>query len=212
MAQRDSGATKREILKAVGRVLEREGFRGLGINAIAKEAGVGKPLIYRYFGGLPQLLEEFGHDADFWLGLDELLAETERETGGVHPTTYGDTMRIVLLCYARILRRRPMMQELLASELTAPAELIEPLAKARRDRAFEALLDFMGDIKPDEGVDANAIFGLLLAGVQYLTLRSRISDDYWGVPLQTDEDWARYEKAINHVASQVFEGKQKSNK
>ena len=39
MAQRDAEATKQAILDAVGRVLARDGFSGLGINAIAKEAG-----------------------------------------------------------------------------------------------------------------------------------------------------------------------------
>ncbi len=204
MAQRDSETTKRNILKAVGRVLERDGFRGLGINAIAKEAAVGKPLIYRYFGGMPQLLEEFGRDADFWLGLDELLVEAQRETKGSRPDTYAETMRLVLICYARILRRRPLLLEILASELTAPNELVAPLAKARRDRATEALLEFMGDIKPDPNIDASAIFAVLLAGTQYLVLRGRVSNDYWGVPLHSDEEWDRVENAISHIASQVF--------
>ena len=204
MAQRDSQTTKQNIVNAVGRVLERDGFRGLGINAIAKEAAVGKPLIYRYFGGMPQLLEEFGKDADYWMGLDDMLAEADRETGGVHPESFAETMRLVLLCYARILRSRPLLQEVMASELTAATELVEPLATARRDRAREALTDFMGDIQWPKDFDGNATFAILLAGVQYLTLRRRVSEHYWGVPLQTEEDWDRFEKAVGRIADLAF--------
>ena len=204
MSQRDSETTKQNILHAVGRVLERDGFRGLGINAIAKEASVGKPLIYRYFGGMPQLLEEFGKDADYWLGLDDMLAEADKETGGQHPETFEETMRLVLLVYARILRSRPLLQEVMASELTAPPELVEPLSIARRDRAREALLDFMGDIDWPTDYDPTATFAILLAGVQHLILRSRVSEDFWGVPLDSEEGWKRLEDAFLRMADLAF--------
>ena len=204
MAQRDSETTKQNILDAVGRVLERDGFRGLGINAIAKEANVGKPLIYRYFGGMPQLLEEFGKDADFWMGLDDMLYEADQVIGGKRSKVFSENMRLVLIVYARILRSRPLLQEILASELTAPAGLVEPLATARRDRAREALLDFMGDIEWPKDFDATATFAILLAGVQYLTLHTRISEDYWGVPLKTEEDWERFEAAVGRIADLAF--------
>jgi hypothetical protein len=53
---RDRAATEERILAAVGQVLARDGFGAIGVNAIAREAGVDKVLIYRYFGGLPELL------------------------------------------------------------------------------------------------------------------------------------------------------------
>jgi AcrR family transcriptional regulator len=201
---RNSQATRQLILDAVGRVLIRDGFQGLGINAIAKEAGVGKPLIYRYFGGLPPLLEEFGRDADFWLGLDDILAEADRESGGEPPNDYSGLMRLVLLSYTRILRRQPLMQEILASELSAPPELIAPLGTARRDTARAALEDFIGNAKPPEGVDAEAVFAILLAGFMYLSVRHRVEDQFWGIPIETDEEWQRFEKAMTFIVERVF--------
>jgi AcrR family transcriptional regulator len=53
---RDRAATEERILTAVGEVLARDGFAAIGVNAIARQAGVDKVLIYRYFGGLPELL------------------------------------------------------------------------------------------------------------------------------------------------------------
>ena len=47
--------TRRRLISAVGSLLAREGFKGIGVNAVAREAGVDKKLIYRYFDGLPGL-------------------------------------------------------------------------------------------------------------------------------------------------------------
>ncbi|HRW79035.1 MAG TPA: helix-turn-helix domain-containing protein, partial [Candidatus Sabulitectum sp.] len=53
---RDSEKTREAIMDALERILTREGFTGVGVNALAREAGVDKVLIYRYFGSLEGLL------------------------------------------------------------------------------------------------------------------------------------------------------------
>jgi AcrR family transcriptional regulator len=42
--------TKRKLIDAVGEVFPKEGHTGLGVNKVAKQAGVTKKLIYDYFG------------------------------------------------------------------------------------------------------------------------------------------------------------------
>ena len=46
-------ATEDAIIDGFARVLVRDGVSGLGVNALIKEAGVGKKQVYEYFGGLP---------------------------------------------------------------------------------------------------------------------------------------------------------------
>ena len=55
----DKQLTRRKIIDAVGTILAKHGLEKLGINAVAREAGVDKVLIYRYFGGFEQLLKAF---------------------------------------------------------------------------------------------------------------------------------------------------------
>lgn len=73
--ERNREETTARILGAVGEVLARDGFGGIGINAIARQAGVDKVLIYRYFGGLPELLQAWGASGRFWPSVDELLGD-----------------------------------------------------------------------------------------------------------------------------------------
>lgn len=204
MSRRDPTTKKREILDAVERVLTRDGIPGLGVNAIAKEAGVGKPLIYRYFGGLSELMSEFGHDADFWFGQEDVAAEAERMTHGDMPEDFGSLIRLVVLCYARILRQRPILQEVLVSELIAQNVDVKPLAQARREAAKAAIAEFVGEAKPPEGVDAEAVTAILVGAFQYMILRSRIFDDFMGVPIDSDEEWKRCEDAMSFIIDRVL--------
>jgi AcrR family transcriptional regulator len=46
----------RQLLGAAARLMEREGFHGVSMQALADEAGVSVGLIYRYFGGKEDVL------------------------------------------------------------------------------------------------------------------------------------------------------------
>jgi AcrR family transcriptional regulator len=59
-------AKKRRLIQVIGEILDTDGFQGLGVNKVAKRAGMDKVLIYRYFGGLPELVLAFSQTVDFW--------------------------------------------------------------------------------------------------------------------------------------------------
>lgn len=58
--------TKRRLLDAVGDIIKKNGIGGLGVNKVAKKAGVSKILIYRYFGDFEQLIKTYILEKDFW--------------------------------------------------------------------------------------------------------------------------------------------------
>jgi AcrR family transcriptional regulator len=188
-AGRDRGATEERLLAATGRVLARDGFRGLGVNAVAREAGTDKVLVYRYFGGLPGLLEAYARSADFWPGEEELLP------GG--PKLDGDPAAAAAALLARLargLRKRPATLDVLAWELVEPNPLAERTAEAR-ERSGMALLGRLGpELSP--GVDLPAVAAVLSAGLTYLALRSRTAPAWLGVPLQDEAGWRRLERAV----------------
>jgi hypothetical protein len=97
------------------------------------------------------------------------------------------------------------MQEIMASELTAPPELIEPLARARRGAARISTGKFMHGVQPPPAIDADAVYAILLSGFQHLVLRSRVAEDFWGVPLRSEDDWKRLEKAFGLIVHSVFD-------
>ncbi len=179
--------TTREILKAVGALLARAGFRALGVNAVAREAGVDKVLLYRYFGGLPKLLEAFAATTDYWPSDDELLGPPAETAPSL-----AEGAAAVMGRFARALRGRPATLEILLWELFERNELTDALSAARERQGLRLLERIPAAGAP---VDAAAVSAVVAGGLTYLALRARTADAYNGVDLRSEEGWARIRDA-----------------
>lgn len=73
------GAKRDKILKAAGLVLERHGFAGTTIEAIAREAGVDRATVYYYFADKGAIFRDAIHDglSDMVTSLQEVAASNE---------------------------------------------------------------------------------------------------------------------------------------
>lgn len=188
---RDRDATRARLIAAVGALLARRGFTALGVNAVAREAGVDKVLIYRYFGGLSGLIAAFGREGDFWPTSDEL-------TGGDPAAFAGLPLETRLVQFARhfmaAIRQRAVTQEIMAWELVARNELTEELETIRE----AMILDFLDRYFPEirTRIDLQAVTAILGAAVSYLVTRSRHIRRYSGVDLQSRQGWKRLEDAM----------------
>jgi AcrR family transcriptional regulator len=194
---RDRDATRKRILDATGRILSRRGFRGLGINAVAAAAGVDKVLIYRYFGGLPELLDAFARQAEFWPQEAELLRDA--------PASAPGFAAAVLKALLRALLSRPLTQEVLRWELSASNALVGKLAAVREEQGLPVLSRMAVGRRPASGLDVPAIAALLSAGITHLVLRSTSGVTWLGISLQSPAGKRRIERAIDQVVSRVLE-------
>lgn len=196
-APRDSGQTRRKIINAVGHLLATSGFRDLGINSIARQAGVDKVLIYRYFGGLPELLKAFAEESGFWPSPAELQAEV---SANVPAPTEAGHVQDLLIAFGRALRKRQLTQEIMRWELLERNELTDALARHRELQGDELI----SSLERPGGPDLRAIGSLLSAGQMYLILRSKTADVYNGLHLNSEEDWARIEQAIRYLVDALY--------
>lgn len=189
---RDKEETKARILAAVGKLLAESGFKQLGVNAIAREAGVDKVLIYRYFENLPSLLQTFGKEGNYWMTLAELVQD---ETV-VEAESLADWMVLLLKRFLYELQQRPITQEIMRWELLEANELTHELATVRDQMAIESLefLNHKCSFPPDQ--DIPAISAVLIAGIVYLVMRTKVSDTFLGIDFSSPAGWERIEKAI----------------
>ena len=123
--------TEARLIEAVGQLLASQGTAGLGINAIAREAGVNKALIYRYFESLEGLLKAFGASQNFWPDLEEVL--------GVQPELLlqespARILSQILRNHCEALLKRPLTIELLAQECVSRDALTAILEEIRESR------------------------------------------------------------------------------
>jgi AcrR family transcriptional regulator len=197
---RDREQTMARILAAVGETLSADGFRAIGINSIAKRAGVDKVLIYRYFGGLPELLAAYGKSGAFWPSVEDLLGD-HRDAFFALPL--AERYCRFLEHFIDQLRARPLTLEILAQEVIERNELTAILESEREAWGTQAAAVLGGEeFVRVPGTRGGTI--LLIAGVQYLLLRSRKIRTFGGFDLRSDDGWRALKSEIRAMVSAWF--------
>jgi AcrR family transcriptional regulator len=188
VAPRDRSATRQRILAAVGKVLARDGFSGLGINAVAREAGVDKVLLYRYFGGIEGLLDTWGRS--MVMPPADTRSSTAEGSG-----SDGDRAAAALLRFARAAHGRPEALEVMRWELVEDNVLTRLLADVREEAGLADLRRVGIPRERAAEVDLPAVAAVLTAGLLHLSLRAKTSARWLGVPIRTRSGWSRLERA-----------------
>ncbi len=195
---RDRAATEERILAAVGEVLARDGFAAIGVNAIAREAGVDKVLIYRYFGGLDELLRQWGASGRFWPGVDEMLGSDPQ---AMLALPVHERYAMFFERFIDALRARPLTIEILAAEIVTRNQLTAIL-ETEREQWGEQVEVSIGGADFQKRPQLRGVTLLLVSGVMYLLLRARTIRIFGGLDLRSDEAWAGLKASVRGMALQ----------
>lgn len=181
--------TEEKILEAVGSIIENQGFEKVGINAIATEAGVSKMLIYRYFGGVEELIAQYLIQKDYWANTDAAI---------INPEAVGDSIKSMFRRQVEQLRNDITLKRLYRWELFTDNQNIRQLRNRREEngcRLIKMVSALMGC--PDAQVAALA--SILSASISYLALLESQCQSYNGICLQTDEGWNQLMQGIEII-------------
>ena len=181
--------TEEKILEAVGSIIENQGFEKVGINAIATEAGVSKMLIYRYFGGVEELIAQYLIQKDYWANTDAAI---------INPEAVGDSIKSMFRRQVEQLRNDITLRRLYRWELSTNNQNIRQLRNRREEngcRLIKMVSALMGC--PDAQVAALA--SILSASISYLALLEDQCQSYNGICLQTDEGWNQLMQGIEMI-------------
>ncbi|AMK13004.1 MAG: TetR/AcrR family transcriptional regulator [Pseudodesulfovibrio sp.] len=189
---RNKEITKEKLVKAVGKVIAEVGFQRLGVNQIAREAGVDKKLIYRYFSGLQGLVAEYGRTLEFWPSGEELMGGDSESIRSLPP---NKLFSLFFKRYLRAILRRPLTLEILAWEAIERNDLTRALEENRVRTALE-FFELMDEDPPEE-VDLTALVLIMAGAMNFLAVRSRKHRTLGGVSLQSEEGWKRIEDTVD---------------
>ena len=196
---RDRAQTEKAILRAAKTLLAEQGFQGFGINAVARQAGCDKQLIYRYYGGLDGLVEAIGTELGSWV-----KDKIPEDTGGMFLLTYGDLMERLSLYYLEALREDPLVCRIMAWEVSERSDVVRRLADAR-SKALSLWLDRMkGTLAAPKGVDTAAVNALIFAAIQHLVLSADTAGQFFGQQLKSRKDWDKLVGAVKRVVRGVY--------
>ena len=179
--------TEQRILDAVGTLLLEQGYPAVGINAIARQAGCDKVLIYRYFGGFNELLLAFAETTTLWWEVDEVISETAAECAEI---ALHDFLQTLLNRYVKALESRPLALEIMAWEMSAQNNLTNTLARIRGERGME-LVKRIRSYYQQPNIDIGGILGVFGAAINYLIIRTRKQSQQYKT-----EEWWRLQQTI----------------
>src|SRR5690606_499736 len=155
--------TEQRIMQALEEQILETGMMGVGVNAIAKRAGVSKELIYRYFDGLPGLMMRWMQTQDFWTGRSSMLLDANSDGLSLQQIILN-----MLAAQVDALAKNDALKEIRRWELIEQNEVSEQLA-TRREKAARGFIDELTSVNEDPDADIPAMLGVMLAGVLYLS-------------------------------------------
>jgi AcrR family transcriptional regulator len=179
--------TEQRILDAVGLILLEQGYPAVGINAIARQAGCDKVLIYRYFGGFDELLLAFAETTTLWWEVNEIITESAADCAGIPLPDYLQTL---LDRYVTALESRPLALEIMAWEMSEQNNLTSALARLRSERGME-LVKRIRAYYHQPNIDIGGILGVFGAAINYLVIRTRKHSRQYKT-----EEWWRLQQTI----------------
>jgi AcrR family transcriptional regulator len=182
---RNRAENEKSILDAFERIMARDGIRGVGPNAIMEEAGLGKPLLYTYFGDLNGLIRAWGERRKLWPDNEDLDQQVMMPGDTADPKEF---IKQSVIMSANYLRDNPVALEVLAEELVAPSEITQAFDDIRNQRGNADEEHFPHD-HPARARENFRLLHILWAAGVYFALRARTSPRLQGIHLDTDEGW-----------------------
>lgn len=199
---KDKEQTKRRLIDAVAKIFQLEGHAGLGVNKVARVAGVNKKLIYRYFGSFEDLVEAYVVETDYWMQFADHMRQL------TIPKDLVQTKRLI----GQLLKNQFIyfhadqgMQELILWELTSKSNLMRSIHRTR-ELMGQQLMEITDEHLATEVVNFRAVAALLVGGIYYTILHSRHNGGMFsGVDLSKPSGQEQIVEAIDLVLDLVFE-------
>lgn len=205
--RRDKEETIRKLIAAVGRILREKGHPGIGVNKVALEAGVSKPMIYEYFGGLNNLLKTYIRQKDYWLPYFEQLETSE----GVSPEALKALYIHILQEQLRYFHQEKEMQKLILWQISEFNSLMRTISETR-ERDGVRLLGLADGQFRGSGVSLKAVIALLVGGIYYIVLHNAAgTGSVSGIDISNENDFELMIRTVGQIVEWAWQAVERGN-
>ncbi|PSK91626.1 TetR/AcrR family transcriptional regulator [Taibaiella chishuiensis] len=195
--------SKQKLLNAVGKILKTKGFTALKVNDIATTAGLDKKLIYNYFGGVDQLIDEYIRSQDFWSNITLENAADMPDDGG------REFMRLMLLSQFDYVAKNKELQKILLWGLYESRKSLKRVADDR-EIAGEVLLKHISDpFFGEKALHFRALMAIIVSGIYYLDMFTAVNGKtFCGIDLTQAAGRTEIKKALESLVTMIYETQQ----
>ncbi|QXV66941.1 TetR family transcriptional regulator [Mucilaginibacter sp. 21P] len=197
-AMRNKEQTRQKFLAAVEEILTTKGFAALKVNDIARAAGLDKKLIYKYFGGKDQLIDEYIRLKDFWSNVK----------GDEVPDLSGGGAKFVeamVQSQFDYVYKDEAFQKILLWTLTEERESLKKLINAQEANG-EMLMQYITDPHFGErSAQFRAIMAVIISGTYYLDLFSKVNGSkFCGIDVNDETGREEVKKGLSFLIRSVY--------
>lgn len=197
---RNKEKTKQKFLQAVGKILKTEGFSALKVNNIALTAGLDKKLIYNYFGGTDQLIDEYIRSQDFWSNVKDEALSSVIDDGG------KELSKAMLLSQFDYVFKNKELQKIILWGLIENRDSLKKLAEDREESG-DVLFKTISDTHfGKESGRYRAIMALLISGIYYLDIYATVNncDTFCGLDIKTEAGRSEIKEALSFMIDKTY--------
>lgn len=192
--------SKQKFLDAVGIILKTKGYKYLKVNDIAATAGLDKKLIYNYFGGTEQLLDEYIKTQDFWTNVKEENAIQEVNDGG------RDFVKQMISEQFDVVAENKELQKILLWRLSEERATLRNLTEGQEKNGEIFFKNILDPHFQDRSEDFRAVAAILVAGAYYLNLHSEINGSiFCGLDLRSENGRDKIKKAFSFLIDETYD-------
>lgn len=196
--------TMRRLIDAVGEIIRAKGYTGLGVNKIAKQAGVDKVLIYRYFISPENLIETYVMEKDYWMVFSEKLRNPAAEEKGDLREIVGS----VLENQFDFFFNETEMQNLIIWEIAEKGDLMKRISLAR-ELLVDDLLKQTDQHFEGSRVDFRTLSALLSAGIYYMILHKEVGE-FCGIDVRKKTGRDMVKQGLRNIIAIIFDEKDRT--
>lgn len=201
--QKNKNQTMQLLIDAVGLIIKNKGYRGLGLNAIAKEAGVSKILVYRYFGGVNELIEAYVLQNDYWIAKSGEVTEQTQ-----NPTDKEALKKMVsdlLKGHFDYFNNHEEMRTIILWEITERTNLLNSISHLREEMG-KLLLDKAMPFFCDSDKSIKGVTALLVSAIYYMILHAKSNEStICGIDVNSLEGQKEILKTIDQIIDWTFD-------
>lgn len=194
-------AIERDVMQAVGSLIEEVGFPNVTLTGVAERAKIEPAVFYRRYANLEELFEKYTQKYDYWLaGLAENIPKNLNEL---------DMYSWIMDHLVQDLLKNKGMQQLLIWELSDDNVSTRRTSKLR-EVVNQPLLAILEHKFKGSGLDVNVICAMMISGIYYLVLHRKRSL-FCSVDFNTKVGKERLRTGVRQMSQLLFAETQKQN-
>lgn len=199
---RDKSRTKASLVEAVGKVIKKKGYAALTAPNIAKEAKVHKKLVWTYFGGIDNLVEEYLHQKDFWRVAEKGIAKKIEETS---KTIGKEEIYTLLESQFKSLLSDELLRKIIHWELEGENEVLRKIADQREAFAETLFKDLEPKFSSEQMTNLRSTLALQIGGLYYLTLHAKSNGStFCGIDINQEKGEKEILKALKDIINYTY--------